>query len=177
MPDDPEPPAVAPRPQGPTLRERLRALVARARTALGSVRRLPVGTPRQRRIALAAVGLTLILAGAAYAVTSAVSGRSGGQTPTVASGSRAWLGIDVATTPQGGVMVVDVFPGSPAQAAGMEVGDVITQIDGRKIFAPSDVSAALSGKHPGDQVQLAFQGSGTSYTAKVPLASAPAGYP
>lgn len=175
--DDPEPPAVEPRPKGPTLRERLRALGAHLRTALGRLRRLPLGTRRQRRIALVAVALTLIIAGAAYAVTSAVGGASGEKTPTVASGSGAWLGIDVANSPQGGVMVVDVFPGSPAQAAGMEPGDVITQIDGHQILTPRDVRTAIAGKHPGDQVQLQFQGSGTSYTAKVPLASPPAGYP
>lgn len=176
-PDDPDPPA-APRRTRPTLRERLRALVARIGAALGRLRRLPLGTRRQRRIALVAVGLTLILAGAAYAVTSAVvGGGSGGKTPAIASGTGAWLGIDVATSPQGGVMVVDVFPGSPAQAAGMEPGDVITQIDGHQILTPRDVRTAIAGKHPGDEVQLQFQGSGTSYTTKVALSSPPAGYP
>ena len=137
-----------------------------------------MGSRRQRRIAIVAVALTLLLAGAAYAVTSAVvGGGSGTPTSTIASGPRAWLGINVASTPQGGVMVVDVFPGSPAQTAGMEPGDVITQINGHQILTPSDVRAAIAGEHPGDQVQLQFQGSGTSYTAKVPLASPPAGYP
>ena len=136
-----------------------------------------MGTRRQRRIALVAVAATLLLAGAAFAVTSAVEGGSSNQAPAVATGSGPWLGIDVASTSQGGVMVVDVFPGSPAQAAGMEPGDVITQIDGHQILTPNDVRAAIAGKHPGDQVQLQFQGSGTSYTAKVPLASPPAGYP
>jgi PDZ domain len=175
--DDPEPPAVVPGPTRPTLRERLRAVVASMRTALGRLRRVPLGTRRQRRIALMALGLTLIIAGAAYAVTSAVGGGSSSPTPAVATGSGAWLGIDVASSPQGGVMVVDVFPGSPAQAAGMEPGDVITQIDGHQILTTRDVRAAIAGKHPGDQVQLQFQGSGTSYTSKVALASPPAGYP
>ena len=155
----------------------LRALVARMRALLGSLRRLPFGTRRQRRIAIVAVGLTLVLAGAAYAVTAAVVGGPSSPTPAVANGSGAWLGIDVASTPQGGVMVVDVFPGSPAQAAGMEPGDVITQINGHQILTARDVRTAIAGLHPGDQVQLQFQGSGTSYTAKVPLASPPAGYP
>jgi S1-C subfamily serine protease len=149
----------------------VRALVRR-------IRSLPVGSRRQRRIALVAVAATLLLAGAAYAVTSAVvGGGSSNQTPAVASGSGAWLGIDVASSPQGGVMVVDVFPGSPAEAAGMEPGDTITQVNGHQILTPRDVRAAIAGMHPGDEVQLQFQGSGTSYTAKVPLASPPAGYP
>jgi C-terminal processing protease CtpA/Prc len=176
-PDDSERPAPPPPRRTRTVRERMQAVVARMRTLLGRLRRLPLGTRRQRRIALVAIAATLLLAGAAYAVTSAVVGGSVNPTPAVASGSGAWLGINVASTQQGGVMVVDVFPGSPAQAAGMEPGDVITQINGRQILTPSDVRAAIAGMHPGDQVQLQFQGSGTSYTAKVPLASPPAGYP
>jgi PDZ domain len=178
VPVEPEPPVAAPRPQKRTLRDRLRALAGSLRALLRRLRGLHVGTRRQRRIAIVAVGLTLVLAGAAYAVTSAVvGGGSGKPTPGVASQSGAWLGIDVASTAQGGVMVVDVFPGSPAQAAGMEPGDVITQINGHQILTPRDVRTAIASMHPGDQVQLQFQGSGTSYTAKVPLASPPAGYP
>src|ERR1700733_14365698 len=103
-PTEPERPAPAPRPPRRKLRERLRSFGARHR--------------RQIRIGFAAAALTLLIAGAAIAVTSAVGG-SGGQPPAAAAGSRAWLGIDVTTSPYGGVMVVDVFPGSPAQAAGM----------------------------------------------------------
>jgi C-terminal processing protease CtpA/Prc len=176
-PDDSERLAPPPRPRTRTARERMQAVVARMRTLLGSLRRLPLGTRSQRRIALVAIAATLLLAGAAYAVTSAVGGRSGSQTPAVASSSGAWLGIDVGSTQQGGVMVIDVFPGSPAQAAGMEPGDVITQINGHEILTPRDVRTAIAGLHSGDQVQLQFQGSGTSYTAKVPLASPPAGSP
>jgi len=176
-PDDSERPAPPPPRRTRTVRERMQAVVARMRTLLGRLRRLPLGTRRQRRIALVAIAATLLLAGAAYAVTSAVVGGSVSQTPAVAGGSGAWLGIDVESTQQGGVMVVDVFPGSPAQTAGMEPGDVITQINGHQILTPRDVRTAIAGLHPGDQVQLQFQGSGTSYTAKVPLASPPAGYP
>ena len=68
-------------------------------------------------------------------------------------------------------MVVAVFPGSPAQAAGMEPGDVITRINGHPVVAPSDVTSALAGRHPGDRLKLQFQGSGTTYTADVPLAT------
>lgn len=74
-------------------------------------------------------------------------------------------------------MVVDVFPGSPAQAAGMEPGDVITRINGHPVVAPSDVTSAVAGRHPGDRLKFQFQGSGTTYSASVPLATPPAGYP
>jgi PDZ domain len=161
-PAEPERPAPAPRPPRRTLRERLRSFPARH--------------GRRIRIGVAAAALTLLIVGAAIAVTSAVGGSSG-QTTVAATGSRAWLGIDVTRSPYGGVMVVDVFPGSPAQAAGMEPGDVITRINGHPVVAPSDVTSALAGRHPGDRLKLQFQGSGTTYTASVPLATPPAGYP
>ena len=175
VPVEPEAPAAAPRTR--PLRDRLHALLGRMRTAPRRIGSLRLGTRRQRRIAIVAVALTLLLAGAAYAVTSAVVGGSGGQTSPVATRSGAWLGIDVTRSQLGGVMVVNVFPSSPAEAAGMEPGDVITQINGHQIFTPRDVTQSIAGNRPGDQVQLQFQGSGTSYTAKVPLASRPAGYP
>lgn len=135
-----------------------------------------MGTPRQRRVALAAVAATLLLAGAVYAVAASLSGSSS-TTSAATIGSRAWLGIDVATTPQGGVMVVDVFPGSPAQAAGMEPGDVITRLNGKPVFSPSDVTSAIASAHPGERIRLQYQGSGVSYSSSVPLGTRPAGYP
>jgi len=173
---EPQPPAAPSRPRRPTLRDRLRAFAGHIRAALARLRALPRGTRRQRRIAILAVAATLLLAGAAYAVTSAVGG-SGGHASTVASGSRAWLGIEVTRSSLGGVMVANVFPGSPAQVAGMEAGDLITQINGHPIVNPSDVASALAHMHPGDHVQLQFEGSGTRYSARVPLGSPPAGYP
>jgi len=176
-PDEPEPPAPARRPPHRTIRDRIRALLRHVRGLLGrGLRKLPTGTPRQRRLALASLAAILLLAGAAIAVADSLSGSSN-TTTTVATGSRAWLGINVATSAQGGVMVVDVFPGSPAQAAGMEPGDVITRLNGKPVFAPSDVTSAIAAMHPGQQVKIQYQGSGVSYSSSVPLATRPAGYP
>jgi hypothetical protein len=173
---EPERPPPAPRPHKPTVRDRIRALLGHIRALLRRLRRIPVGTARQRRLALAAVAATLLLAGAVYAVAASLSGSSS-TTSAATIGSRAWLGIDVATTQQGGVMVVDVFPGSPAQAAGMEPGDVITRLNGKPVFSPSDVTSAIASAHPGQRIQLQYQGSGVSYSSSVPLGTRPAGYP
>lgn len=161
---EPERPASPRRPRGPTLRHRLR-------TAL---------TARRRELRLAGLVAVLILlfAGAAYAVTSALGGGSSDtNSPAAAAGSQAWLGIDVSTSASGGVTVVNVIPGSPAYWAGMEAGDVITRINGKPVYKPSDVTSALDGKHPGDQIQIQFQGSGTVYRKQISLVTPPAGYP
>ena len=163
---EPEPERLAPpprRPRRPTLLHRLRtALVARRRGL--------------RVVGLVAV-LILLGGGAAYAVTSALGGSSSTKSPVAASGSQAWLGIDVSTSASGGVMVTNVIPGSPAYWAGMEAGDVIIQVNGKPVYKPADVISAVAGKHPGDQIQIRFQGSGTVYTKHVALVSRPAGYP
>lgn len=127
------------------------------------------------RVVSVVAALALVSAGVVYAVTGAVGGSSA--PPAAANQSGPWLGIDVTTSPYGGVMVVNVAPGSPAYWAGMEAGDVITQIDGRRILAPSDVTSALAGMHPGQHVTIQFQGSGATYNAQVPLGNRPAGYP
>lgn len=174
--EEPEPPAPPRRPPRRTIRDRLRALLGHVRALLRRIGKLRVGTPRQRRLALASVAAILLLGGAAYAVADSLNGSSA-TTTTVASGSRAWLGIDVATSQLGGVMVVDVFPGSPAQAAGMEPGDVITRLNGKPIVTPSEVTSALAAMHPGQRIEIQFEGSGVSYASSVALATRPAGYP
>jgi hypothetical protein len=174
--DEPDPPAPPRRPPSRTIRDRIRALFGHVGTLLRRIRKLRVGTPRQRRLALASLAAILLLAGAAYAVADSLSGSSA-TTPAAAVGSRAWLGINLATSAQGGVMVVDVFPGSPAQAAGMEPGDVITRLNGKPVFAPSDVTSAIAALHPGQRVKIQYQGSGVSYSSSVPLTTRPAGYP
>jgi putative serine protease PepD len=130
-----------------------------------------------RVVGLVAV-LVLCFAGAAFAVTSALGGGSANtNSPAAASGSEAWLGISVATSASGGAMVSDVVPGSPAYWAGMETGDVITQINGKPVYKPSDVTSAIADKHPGDEIKIRFQGSGTVYTKRIALATPPAGHP
>lgn len=132
--------------------------------------------PRRLRTALLVALLTFLVAGGAYAVASGGNERSP-NSPTAAAGSTAWLGVDMATSPVGGVMVVGVAAHSPAQAAGIKPGDLITQIDTEPIAAPSIVEAAIAGLRPGDQVEIQLQRGSTTYTAHVTLATPPARNP
>ncbi|HEX3465291.1 MAG TPA: S41 family peptidase [Candidatus Elarobacter sp.] len=70
----------------------------------------------------------------------------------------AGIGAELDVDPQThAVRVVDVFPDSPAEAAGLQPGDTITAIDGRPppATSPADVASALRGA-PGSTVRLAF---------------------
>ena len=53
-----------------------------------------------------------------------------------------------------GAMVQEVVAGSPAEAAGVQVGDVITAVDGTPIDANHRLADVVSQYQPGDRVKL-----------------------
>jgi putative serine protease PepD len=125
----------------------------------------------------AVVGLmAVVIAGAAYAVGTALTG-NGGNEQAVASGYQPWLGIDLYNSPYGGPIVVGVVPGSPAQRAGVEPGDVITQVDAQPVASASAFGSALAGKHAGDHVVLSLERGAVTYAARVTLANRPVANP
>jgi hypothetical protein len=147
----------------------------------------------------------LVSAGVAYAAVSALVGSSSNSTPPAAASSPAarptqaatrpaWLGVtteSVAGAGGGfssgsgtgggfttaGVIVTNVVPGSPADAAGLEPGDVITQIDKQTVNSPDDVNHAVAGMHAGQQVVIQYQRGPFANTAAVTLATQPSGSP
>jgi PDZ domain len=171
-----DPPAAAPsrvrRSAAERLRAWLRATRRRPRLHLG---RRYAGRRRVRIAAL--VGLAaLVVAGAAYGVTSALSG-SGGTNQGAANGFQPWVGIELYNSPFGGPIVVGVVSGGPAQAAGVHAGDVINQVDGRRVATTSEFGSAIAGKHAGDQITIRFERGAVTYVAHVTLARRPVAYP
>jgi aminopeptidase N len=53
-----------------------------------------------------------------------------------------------------GVKISDVLPESPAQMAGIQKGDIIVSIDGRKVKSLKDYSIELKSRKPGDSVTM-----------------------
>ncbi len=77
----------------------------------------------------------------------------------------AGIGAELDVDPQThAVRVADVFPGSPAESAGLLPGDVITAIDGNPPPAttPAAVASALHGA-PGTAVRIAFERDGAAH--------------
>jgi serine protease Do len=68
----------------------------------------------------------------------------------------ASLGADGAI----GVVVNQVVPGSPAQDAGLEPGDLITEIDGAKIRTPGELIATIGQRSPGSELAITAFRSG-----------------
>ena len=89
-------------------------------------------------------------------------------------GATAFLGIQVQGAGAGGLVVAGVVPGGPAEAAGLEAGDVITSVNGRAITTPGSLTSYLLTKKPGDTVTIGYMDPlGTGRTATVRLASGP----
>jgi putative serine protease PepD len=68
-----------------------------------------------------------------------------------------------------GALVTDVVPKSAADDGGLEVGDVITGVDGKSIAAAPDVREAIISHQPGDKVKVKVDRAGTGRTLEVTL--------
>lgn len=123
---------------------------------------------------------------------------SGEETATVSIGYPAFLGVQLVMSdrparPGGlgvdeppnellrrerdtaGAPVAGVLPGTPADAAGLVPGDVVTALDGATVTSAEDLTARLSEHEPGDTVTLEWTRGGASHSADVTLVEGPAG--
>jgi putative serine protease PepD len=85
---------------------------------------------------------------------------------------RPFLGVTSAPHPSG-AEIQGVTPGSPAQAAGLQSGDVITGVDGTPVTEPDDVSRVVGQLEPGDEVEVEVTRGGEQRTFDVELGTRP----
>ncbi|MFF2028580.1 S1C family serine protease, partial [Streptomyces sp. NPDC058171] len=79
--------------------------------------------------------------------------RAGTASATVHIGDTPLLGISVTDDPRG-AEVLWVSIGTPADDAGIEIGDVVTEFDGIPIRSSDDLSGLMIARHPGDAVEI-----------------------
>ena len=72
-----------------------------------------------------------------------------------------------------GVFVGSVEKGSPAEKAGMAVGDILTSVDGNAIESPRQLSHAVRHRKEGETVQVEVLRGGTKQTLAVKVAERP----
>ena len=94
---------------------------------------------------------------------------------TIISGGtvkHAYLGITIGTS-SSGAQVSAVKANSPAAAAGLKAGDVITAIDGDSVASADDLTAKISAHQPGDKVTLSVTRNGSTQKLVVTLGTRP----
>jgi putative serine protease PepD len=90
----------------------------------------------------------------------------------------AFLGVQAAADLSGGLApagaeVADVTPGGPAEAAGLQPGDIITAIDGKPIDSFDQVSAIVNSHKVGDQIDIRVNRGGGERSFHVTLGTRP----
>jgi hypothetical protein len=106
--------------------------------------------------------------------------------PPAAAANRGWLGVSVQPLDSAladalrlpstsGALVAEVQAGSPAAAAGIIAGDVITAVDGRAVGNDRELAQIIAGDRPNMQVNLSVWRQGAQASASVTLGTAPGG--
>jgi S1-C subfamily serine protease len=101
------------------------------------------------------------------------SGGAGTTPPCYTSNSG--LTVPPAIAPaSSGALIIGTICGSPAAAAGMTGGAVITAVNGQAVGSPDDLAGILSRSHPGDTISVTWVSpSGHRTTSRLHLAAGP----
>ena len=114
------------------------------------------------------------------------TGGAGSASGSGAAANSAYIGVTVGAvtptlkqqdnlTPSSGALITSVEAGSPAQQAGLQVGDVIVEFDQNPIESPDDLTTAIHPLAPGVHVTLGIYRGRTRLTVGVTLGARPAG--
>ena len=92
--------------------------------------------------------------------------------------SRGSIGIEFSGQPNpaiariygSGVTVSNVVSGSPAEEAGLKIGDTITSVDGKDVKSGDDLVADIASRKPGSKAKLTFVRNGKKADTTVTIA-------
>ena len=92
--------------------------------------------------------------------------------------ARGSIGIEFTAQPDpaiariygNGVTISNVVSGSPAEQAGLKIGDTITSVDGRELKSGDDLVADIASRKPGSKAKLNFVRNGKKEEATVTIA-------
>jgi S1-C subfamily serine protease len=89
---------------------------------------------------------------------------SAGQSPAVRFGLKiadaSTMAQQMGVSPAPGAIIGEVFAGLLGERAGLKTGDIVTEINGRKITSAADMENALTGLKTGEIVTVLFLRSG-----------------
>src|SRR5882672_5627810 len=92
--------------------------------------------------------------------------------PPESRNRQGWLGITLSED-EDGVRVDSVEDGSPAEKAGLQEGDRILEMEGRKMATSRDIRRAVRNLEPGDTMQIRIERKGKEKTLSATLEEPP----
>jgi putative serine protease PepD len=85
----------------------------------------------------------------------------------------AYLGVRVGDA-DGGAELAEIVSGGPADKAGLESGDLVTEVDGEAVSSGEDLRLAVENHKPGEEMTLTVKRDGDTKTITVTLGTRPA---
>jgi membrane-associated protease RseP (regulator of RpoE activity) len=133
-------------------------------------RRLPARTVVPVVVAL------LVIAAVAVALTAVLS--SSDHTSANSASVRkadSWLGVQLVAGPGGDAVIETVNPNGAAAFAGLEPGDVISQVDGHAVGDLGAAANAIDAMRSGQQALIVVDRGSAVYSTSFPMPARPGG--
>ncbi len=92
---------------------------------------------------------------------------------TITGRTVTWLGMQIATVQNVGVVIQTVQLGSPADTAGLDPGDIIQTVNRRVITAADQIRGAVRDLKAGDAVQISVERGSTLFATVADFAGHP----
>jgi membrane-associated protease RseP (regulator of RpoE activity) len=92
---------------------------------------------------------------------------------TIIGRTVTWLGMQISTVENVGVVIQTVQLGSPADAAGLDPGDIIESVNHHSISAANQLRSAVRGLKAGDAVQISVDRGSTLFATVADFAGPP----
>lgn len=106
------------------------------------------------------------------------------QLKTKGSVTRGWLGVVIQDLSEEmadyygipdkkGIMVMEVMPGNPAEAAGIQPKDIIVEINGQPVVTSRDLTNLVAGLNVGEKTKVVLIRNGKKQSVQVEIAKRP----
>jgi thiol-disulfide isomerase/thioredoxin len=128
---------------------------------------------RHRPLPKLVLGALIAASGLLLQPATRVAGAAEGQRDPSTPG---WLGISMEMTRSGeGVRILHVVRGSPAEKAGLQVGDEVRAVDSLRVAAAADVTRVVAAHAPGDVIGATIARDARTFDVRISLAPRPDG--
>jgi S1-C subfamily serine protease len=115
---------------------------------------------------------TGVFSGIGYAIPIETVREIAGELIETGRVEHPYLGVQIADDDEG-ARLAEVLPGTPADEAGLQPGDLVTEAGGEPVESADDLRAAVESREPGDELELTIERDGDTRTVTVELGRRP----